>query len=484
MAARSPLLARLAELAGSTRVALLDDRGTTTHDQLIRRARSVAGALLNGAPSLDGRRVALLLTQDADWLAAFLGVLIAGGVVVPLAPAYPAAELAWFAADAEADLVLLSAEYDALALDLAHGRRVLRVDALLCAAPAPLEPTLRAPDDLALLLYTSGTTGRPKGAMLTHANLATHARLLGTAWGFTERDQLLHTLPLHHLHGLGIALLTAYLAGAATRMLPRFDPERVTRSLAHATVFMAVPTIYRRLADAADPARLAAGARTLRLATSGSAALPIPLGEWWRSLAGDYPLERFGMTEVGVALSNPLEPSGRQPGRVGTPLPTVELRCADDGELYVRGPSVFAGYWRRPDTTPFEDGWFRTGDLAETDAAGSVRLLGRTSVDILKSGGYKLSALEIEAALAEHPALAEVAVVGLPDATWGDLVVCAFIVRAGSSAPDHDSLRAFARARLAAYQVPREFVALAELPRNPLGKVVKPRLVELLRART
>jgi malonyl-CoA/methylmalonyl-CoA synthetase len=429
-------------------------------------------------------------------------VLEAGGVAVPLSPLYPAAELAWFAADAGADTVIVGEDLDDRASAMVPGRRLIR------PAPAATTPASREDDGpaaaaTALLLYTSGTTGKPKGAMITHANLAIQGELVGTAWGYRREDTLLHALPLHHLHGLGISILTSLFAGARVRMLPRFDARRVWEEIAGGgvTVWMAVPTMYQKLfeaydaADAATQARWAAGAARLRLATSGSAALPVTLAARWAAVAGAVPLERFGMTEIGVGTTNPLDPAGRRPGSVGFPLPTVETRIVDEagvhlaegpGELHVRGPSIFAGYWERPDATAAafaEEGWFRTGDVAVRSPEGHVRLLGRTSVDILKSGGYKLSALEIEEALREHPAIAEVAVVGLPDEAWGDRVVAVVVPVAGRAAEcAAEPLRAWAKERLASYKVPRDVKVVASLPRNALGKVVKPELVKALEA--
>jgi malonyl-CoA/methylmalonyl-CoA synthetase len=220
--------------------------------------------------------------------------------------------------------------------------------------------------------------------------------------------------------------------------------------------------------------------------TSGSAALPVTVGDRWRALTGAYPLERFGMTEIGVGASNPLDPAGRRPGTVGPPLPTVETRIVDD-ELWIAGPSVFAGYHDKPEATRdafvVEDGrrWFKTGDTVARDDDGYLRILGRTSVDILKSGGYKLSALEIEEVLREHPAVADAAVVGLPDATWGERVVACVVPREGRHAEcTEDGIRAFAKERLAPYKVPKQVVPMRELPRNALGKVLKPELVKKL----
>jgi malonyl-CoA/methylmalonyl-CoA synthetase len=505
---RSPFLARLHDLASSDRLAVEDDHVRRSFAELHDRALRARAALCEGRASLEGRRVAILVSPGVAWVEAFLGVLLGGGVALPLSPLYPPGELAWFGDDAGADALIVSADLAARAADLAQNRRVFQVETI---ADGPREEASSIPeiaaiaaDATALLLYTSGTTGKPKGAMITHENLAVQAALLREAWGFNEDDRLLHALPLHHLHGLGISLLTTLLAGSAARLLPRFDAARVWNELAdgHATTFMAVPTMYQKLFecfDAADEptrARWAEGARSLRLATSGSAALPVTLAARWKELTGAIPLERFGMTEIGVGMSNPRDPAARRPGFVGPALPSVESRIVDDtghdsltgpGELYIRGPSVFKGYWNRPDATlsAFADGWFKTGDIAERSADGAIRLLGRTSVDILKSGGYKLSALEIEEALRDNPAVAEVAVIGLPDEVWGDRVVAVIVPAATPGARDAcatEAIRAWARDRLAAYKIPRETVLVDALPRNPLGKVVKPELIQSLRA--
>jgi malonyl-CoA/methylmalonyl-CoA synthetase len=298
------------------------------------------------------------------------------------------------------------------------------------------------------------------------------------------------------MHGLAIALLSAVGAGATTRFVRpaagAFDARSTWDALHGCTVFMAVPTIHARLFAALDTAdqetrdRWASYARSLRLVTSGSAALPVTTGERWRELTGEYPLERFGMTEIGVGASNPLAPEARRPGTVGKPLPTVGTRVVDD-ELWIAGPSVFAGYHGRPEATReafvVEDGerWFKTGDTVSFDADGYLRILGRTSVDILKSGGYKISALEIEETLREHSAVAEVAVVGVPDPAWGDRIVACIVARDGCDAQcTEDAIRAFAKERIAPYKVPKQVVRMKELPRNAVGKVLKGELVKRL----
>ncbi|WP_394827050.1 acyl-CoA synthetase [Pendulispora albinea] len=500
------------ELRNDLRIAIEDDEGTWTYSALHARARAIAKTLLAEAPrgangpaaasSLGGERVAVFVSPGGHFVAAFFGVLMAGGVVTVLSPLHPSREMLYFCDDAGVKTVLVSPDLAPRLEEVARGRRVLGTDDPRFSEPADdaVLPAL-APDAAALQLYTSGTTGKPKGAVLTHENLATQQRVVAEAWGFGEGDTLLHALPLHHMHGLAIALLTALGAGATIRMLPTFDAQRIWNELPRATVLMAVPTMYTRLLAAFDKAEpeVRAGwqqaARALRLATSGSAALPVTLAERWQSIAGIIPVERFGMTEIGVGMTNPVH-GVRKPGHVGLPLPTVRTRIVDDqgaeaasGELWIAGPSVFAGYYQRPDATRdafviTDDGqgpWFRTGDTVTRDGDGYFKILGRTSVDILKSGGYKLSALEIEEALREHPAIREVAVVGVPDENWGDRVIACVVPHEGREGEcASEPLRAFAKQSLAPYKVPKQIALLGELPRNAMGKVQKPELTRWL----
>ncbi len=466
-----------------------DARGTTSYAEAFDRAERVASALLDTRDSLEGERVGLLVAPGADFASCFFGVLRAGGAVVVLSPLHPPRETLYFCQDAGVRSILASAELSPQVSFLSPERRVLVAET---AARAERRSILASPrdDDAALQLYTSGTTGKPKGAVISHASLATQQRLLGEAWGWQRNDVLLHVLPLHHIHGLAIAWLSAVGAGAATRFLGHFEARRTWSAMADATVLMAVPTIHAKLLAAFDAAdqgtrgSWTAGAGSLRLVTSGSAALPVTVGRRWTALTGAYPLERFGMTEIGVGITNPLEASGRRPGTVGLPLPSVQTRIVDD-ELWVAGPSLFTGYHGKPEATreafvvEGDTRWFRTGDTVARDADGYVRVLGRTSVDILKSGGYKLSALEIEEVLREHPAIAEVAVVGVPDATWGERVVACVVAQPGREAEcSEGAVRAFAREHMATYKVPKTVVTMKDLPRNALGKVVKPALVK------
>lgn len=484
--------------------AVVDGRGEHTYGEVVEASLRIAAALRGERASLEGERVAVLVSPGADFVASVMGVVLAGGTGVVLTPLYPERERAYFCDDAGVRTLLVSADMMETAHAHIPGRRVVGpTDVDTNAAPLALS---ESPDAPALQLYTSGTTGRPKGAVLTHENLSTQQNAVGRAWGFTRADILLHTLPLHHMHGLVIALFSALGAGACTRFHP-FEAKAVWDEMAQATVFMGVPAMYQRLVVAYEAAALETrarwerNARGLRLATSGSAALPATLGEAFRTISGAYPLERFGMTEIGVGLTNPLV-GERRPGTVGLPLETVETRIVDEsfadatqGELLVRGPSVFAGYFQRAEETraAFVDDpaggrpWFRTGDTVTRDVGpdgspGAFRILGRTSVDILKSGGYKLSALEIEEVLREHGAVLDAAVVGLPDEAWGERVVACLLVKDGHAPPTEDELRTFCRERLAPYKVPKAFLVRETLPRNPLGKVVKPTLVAELRS--
>jgi malonyl-CoA/methylmalonyl-CoA synthetase len=377
--------------------------------------------------------------------------------------------------------------------------RYLCAEDALCAAPSDGLPHLGS-NRRAMIIYTSGTTGRPKGVVSTHEVIGAQIASLVEAWRWTPADRLLLALPLHHVHGIINGLGCALAVRATCEVLPSFDAETVWARLASGeiTVFTAVPTIYNRLIASWDAApedvrrRRSEGVRRLRLMMSGSAALPVRTLERWRDISGHTLLERYGMTEIGMALSNPLA-GERRPGCVGVPLPGVDVRLVDEagsvapagtpGELEVRGPNVFLEYWRREEETrqAFHDGWFRTGDVAVMED-GAYRLLGRTSVDIIKTGGYKVSALEIEEVLRTHPAIAECAVVGVTDEDWGECVSAAVELRQGATL-SLDELQQWARSQLAPYKVPRALQQVPALPRNAMGKVVKPEVAGFFKSR-
>jgi malonyl-CoA/methylmalonyl-CoA synthetase len=481
-----------------SRTAIVAGDGTFTYDDLDDASRRIAAALLDGADDLNQARVAFLVPRSFAYAAVQRGIWRAGGVAVPLATSHPPAELEYVIRDSGAAVVVGDEASRTVLAPLAEGAgaRFVPVHVLMAAAPATTLPHLGAPRR-AMIVYTSGTTGKPKGVVTTHANIGAQISSLVEAWGWTPADRLLLVLPLHHVHGIINGLGSALAVTAVCEMPAQFDADAVWERLSSGeiTVFTAVPTIYHLLVAAweASPAKQAArseGARTLRLMMSGSAALPVHLLERWRAITGHTLLERYGMTEIGMALSNPLH-GERRPGFVGTPLPDVQVRIVDEsgalvsdgtpGELEVRGPNVFLEYWQRPEETKaaFRDGWFRTGDVAvlERDA---YRLLGRTSVDIIKTGGYKVSALEIEEVLRRHPAIAECAVVGIPDPEWGERVSAAAELRPGC-ALSIDDLQGWAKPLLAPYKLPRAFCAVDALPRNAMGKVVKPEVAALFR---
>ncbi|MFN3651963.1 MAG: acyl-CoA synthetase [Armatimonadota bacterium] len=476
------------------RTAITTPTTSCSYAELLAGSAAIAGCLLDGREDLLEERVAFLVTPGADYVAVQWGIWRAGGIAVPLCLSHPGAELEYVVEDCGAAVVVADAAHLETARELAavRGIRALSVRDAREGGTAELpriEPSRRA-----LILYTSGTTSRPKGVVTTHANIEAQVTALVEAWEWSEDDRILHFLPLHHIHGIINVLTCALWSGACCRMLPRFDAAGVWQELLTQplTLFMAVPTIYHRLIAAWREAapesqrEMSAACRRLRLMVSGSAALPVSTLEAWREISGHVLLERYGMTEIGMGLSNPLR-GERRPGHVGVPLPGVEVRLVDEagapvppgtpGEIEVRGPAVFREYWNRPEATAaaFRDGWFRTGDVAALEG-GSYRILGRSSVDIIKTGGYKVSALEIEEVLRTHPAIAECAVVGLEDPEWGERVGAALVLPPAATLTLAE-LREWCRPRLAPYKIPTRLLLLDELPRNAMGKVTKPAVV-------
>ncbi len=482
------------------RLAIVAPDGALTYEQLDGLSHRVATALLHGRADLEQQRIAFFVPPSCAHVAVQRGIWRAGGVAVPLALSHPAPELEYVLRDAEAQAVVVDRESVPLLEPIANraGVRLLVVDEVLAVDAVAALPHVGAPRR-AMIIYTSGTTGRPKGVVTTHANIGAQVAALVEAWGWRPSDRVLHVLPLHHVHGIINALCSPLAVRATCEMLTAFDATVVWTRLASGeiTVFTAVPTVYHRLIAAWDAApqatqhEWAGGAAGLRLMMSGSAALPVKTLERWRTITGHTLLERYGMTEIGMALSNPLE-GERRPGFVGVALPGVDVQLVNEsgdvvsgeapGELEVRGQNVFGEYWKRPTETQaaFRDGWFRTGDMAVFEG-GSYRLMGRTSVDIIKTGGYKVSALEIEEVLRTHPAISECAVVGLADVEWGERVSAAVELSAGATLVLGE-LQQWAKARLAPYKVPRALRIIDALPRNAMGKVLKPEVSALFSA--
>jgi len=480
------------------RIAVIAPEGVFTYGDLLDASSVVATRLLAGRDDMEGERVCFLVPPGWTHVATQWGIWRAGGIAVPLATSHPPAELAYVLGDAQPEVVVAHSDLMSRVTEPAQDRglTILQTEALVSEGPTGQLPRVDAARP-AMMLYTSGTTGRPKGVVISHANVAAQVESLTTAWGWSDTDQVLLHLPLHHVHGIVNILTSALWNGAICEILPRFNPVDVWERLSRGdvTLYMAVPTVYRRLIeaweDADAPTREAwsAGARACRVMISGSAALPVPTLERWEEITGQRLLERYGMTEIGMALSNPLD-GERRAGHVGRPLPGVSVRLVNEedepveedspGNIQVQGPTVFARYWNRDAETEAvftADGWFRTGDLAVVEG-GAFRILGRSSVDILKTGGEKISALEIEDVLRGHPGVADCAVVGVPDADWGDKV-CAAVVRSPSEAVHDETLRAYAKERLAPYKVPKEILLVDDLPRNAMGKVMKQAVREL-----
>ena len=476
-------------------VAILDAAGKHSYADLFDVSHQRAGALLAGADDLSGARVALMVEPGFEYVSWQWATWRAGGVTVPISLTHPAPEIEYLLEDATPEIVVASGKHLDTLHPLVADRPIRLVDSGDIGSGRGVLPDVES-DRPAMILYTSGTTGRPKGVVSTHQGIEAQIESLVEAWEWSDRDRILLVLPLHHVHGLINVVGCALWSGAICEMLPRFDAEECWEHLAsgNLTLFMAVPTLYHRLIAAweqsspEDQLRLSESCHGLRLMISGSAALPVPVLERWREISRHTLLERYGMTEIGMALSNPYQ-GERKPGWVGSPLPGVEARLIGEdgglvpdgspGEIQVRGPTVFTEYWQRPDATneAFVDGWFQTGDIAISEQ-GRYRILGRESVDIIKTGAEKVSALEIEEVLLGHEAVSEAAVVGVPDEEWGEKVIAAVVLRDSDLA--HSELTAWCKASLAPHKVPKEFHVVPELPRNAMGKVMKPEVARTL----
>ena len=465
----------------------------------IERATAMFANLLDSLDLPAGARIAVQAEKSVESLLFYLAVLRAGHVYLPLNTAYKSDELSYFLGNAEPSVLVCAPKDFARLSKLAFAAGTGwvfslggdRSGSLLERAthfPDTHAVAERGSDDLAAILYTSGTTGRSKGAMLSHGNLASNALTLKGYWGWRTPaeggDVLIHALPIFHVHGLFVASHGALLAGAKMLWLDRFDARVVVGLLPRATVFMGVPTLYVRML--AEPGLDQVACRNMRLFISGSAPMLVETFAAWRERTGHTILERYGMSETVMLTSNPYDPADgeRRGGTVGFPLPGVGLRVVDGdgaalppgtvGAIEVRGPNVFAGYWRMPEKTRAEfsaDGWFRTGDVGVIDDLGYVSIVGR-SKDLIISGGYNVYPAEIEDVCNELPGVAETAVVGVPHADFGEAVVAVVVPRAGASV-DPDAVTSALKAKIANFKVPKAVFVVPELPRNAMGKVQK-----------
>ena len=448
---------------------------------------------LAGSGVVRGDRVAVQVEKSPEALFLYLGCVRAGAVFLPLNTAYTLVELEYFVNDAEPALIVGRPEQaDALA-DIARRHGGARVETLGADGGGSMSASANGqsgawtdvdcgPADLATILYTSGTTGRSKGAMLSHENLRSNAQALVETWRYTADDVLIHALPIFHAHGLFVATNVTLIAGASMIFLPKFDPEEVLAWMPRATVMMGVPTFYTRLLQ--HPGFTREAAAGMRLFVSGSAPLLADTHEAFRQRTGHAILERYGMTETSMNTSNPYD-GDRVPGSVGLPLPGTEVRVCDPetgrrlaaeeiGMIEVRGPNVFSGYWRMPEKTREEfrpDGFFITGDLGKVDERGYVWILGRGK-DLVITGGYNVYPKEVELEIDALPGVLESAVIGVPHPDFGEAVT-AVVVPKGDAVLDEREIVETLRARLAGYKLPKRVIVAKELPRNTMAKVQK-----------
>ncbi|RHZ48333.1 acyl-CoA synthetase [Aspergillus thermomutatus] len=462
---------------------------------------------------LEERRIAFLVPNGYDYVVTQWAIWAAGGVCVPLCTTHPVKELLYTIEDSDPSLVILHPAFDKFKEPLRE--LITRNVPFMALQPfqasedfsshsLPTFSPVSSLDRRALMIYTSGTTSKPKGCVTTHKNITFQARCLVKAWKYGPSDHLIHVLPLHHVHGIINGLTASLLSGATVEMHPKFDPQVIWnrwQDQGSSTMFMAVPTIYSRLVHYFEAnirgtdkeAAARSGANALRLVVSGSAALPTPIKTKFAAITGQTLLERYGMTEIGMALSCGLEVEKRIDGSVGWPLPGVQVRLADketgaiiesaneDGMIEIKGDNVFLEYWRKPDATAKEftaDGWFRTGDVARRDDSGAYFIQGRASVDLIKSGGYKISALEVERKMLGLDAIEEVAVVGLADEEWGQRVAAVVKQRPGTEPLELQSLRAQLKQEMAPYKIPTILKIVDSIERNAMGKVNKKIIVQ------
>ncbi|MDP3171980.1 MAG: malonyl-CoA synthase [Polaromonas sp.] len=473
-------------------IAVETDNGLYYSWRDMERGTAMLANLLKSLQLPEGARIAVQVEKSVEAMMLYLATLRAGYVFLPLNTAYQSAEMDYFIANAEPSVVVCSRKNFGWVSKIAFQQGTFNVFSLDDNRTGSLldraaqcsdrhEVVQRKADDLAAILYTSGTTGRSKGAMLSHGNLADNAQVLKDYWGWQPGDVLIHALPIFHVHGLFVAIHGALINGSKMIWLSKFDPKLVVEKLPEATVFMGVPTLYVRLL--AEPGLTREACSRMRLFVAGSAPLLIETFKAWQERTGHTILERYGMSETAMLTSNPYD-GERRGGTVGFALPGVSLRVQGDGGqtlpagevggIEVKGPNVFQGYWRMPEKTKEEfttDGYFKTGDVGKIDERGYIHIVGR-SKDLIISGGYNVYPAEIEVYINDMPGVAESAVVGVPHPDFGEVGVAIVIARPGSTL-DGDAIIAALKAGLANFKIPKRCFVVNELPRNTMGKVQK-----------
>jgi len=484
--------------AKSENQAIVSDNQSYTYQDLLNSSHQFASLLLENIVDLNETRIAFMVSPGFDYVSVQWGIWRAGGIAVPLCISYPLPSLQYVIEDTKAEIVIAGEEYAEILKPLAteKGFRFIILHKVNKSTIQPKKlPNIKSRRK-AMILYTSGTTNLPKGVVTTHANIEAQVSTLVKSWQWSAKDHILCILPLHHVHGIINVISCALWSGATVEFLPSFSPESVFGVFQRGkiNVFMAVPTIYFKLISyweslASDKQKQITDTLSkFRLMVSGSAALPVSVMEKWKTISGHTLLERYGMTEIGMGISNPYD-SERKAGYIGKPLAGVKARLVDEnnvgvkrgqaGEIQIKGKNVFLEYWNKPEATQktfTEDGWFKTGDVAVVEK-GYYRILGRDSIDIIKSGGYKISALEIEEILRSHVAIEDCSVVGIPNEEWGELVAAAIIVNDPNL--DLKVLNSWIREKMPAYKTPRQYKIVGELPRNAMGKVTKNDLKKL-----
>jgi len=473
-------------------IAVETDNGLHYSWRDLERGTAMLANLLKSLQLPEGARVAVQVEKSVEAMMLYLATLRAGYVFLPLNTAYQSAEMEYFIGNAEPSVVVCSRKNFGWVSKIAFQQGTDKVFSLDDNRTGSLldraaqcsdrhEVVQRKADDLAAILYTSGTTGRSKGAMLSHGNLLSNAQVLKDYWGWAPGDVLIHALPIFHVHGLFVAIHGALINGSKMIWLSKFDPKLVVEKLPEATVFMGVPTLYVRLL--AEPGLTREACRNMRLFVAGSAPLLIETFKAWQERTGHTILERYGMSETAMLTSNPYD-GERRGGTVGFALPGVTLRVLGEGGqslpagevggIEVRGPNVFRGYWRMPEKTKEEftaDGYFKTGDVGKIDERGYIHIVGR-SKDLIISGGYNVYPAEIEGFINDMPGVAESAVIGVPHADFGEVGVAIVIPKPGSTL-DGDAIIATLKAGLANFKIPKRCFVVSELPRNTMGKVQK-----------
>ncbi len=473
-----------------TNTAISCNGQSSTYAELKEQSTDLAFHLLLEKADLEEARIAFMINPGFNYVKVQWSIWQAGAVAVPLCLTHPFPSLQYVLEDTSAEIIILNKVYEEMFTSYAevHSIRIVVVEDEIKNNPKQL-PSIDV-SRRAMILYTSGTTNKPKGVVTTHSNIEAQISSLVTAWKWTSSDRIICVLPLHHVHGIINVIGCALWSGASCTFLPSFSEQEIFQYFKNGSInlFMAVPTIYHKLIayfdglSKDDQNELYTAMQQFRLMVCGSAALPVSVMEKWEAISGQRLLERYGMTEIGMGLSNPYEDE-RKAGYVGLPLPGVEVMLANEqyneslkdepGEILIKGNTVFKEYWKNPKATEetfTSNGWFKTGDIAVIEN-GYYRIMGRNSVDIIKSGGYKISALEIEEVLRNNDAIIDCAVIGIPNEEWGELIVAAVV----SKEPELDTqlLNSWLRSQIASYKRPRKYIQVNELPRNAMGKVVK-----------